>query len=346
MYLDQLQLQSIQWSMLHEPGDALARKIFEIRGPGAIDDFRSGRAKRLWSELIALEAPEYLIKLPELLERLKLRLDFCDPHHAVERGIRWGAQPVFPEQALNAWRRFSDLGLHQPYMLWVAGEVEALELEYAAVIGTRNPSERGVKNAAKVVSSLGMPVVSGGAKGIDAAAHRAALDLGVPTIAFMAGGIDRAYPMENWDLFHQMVRSGGALVSELAPGSSPSRFRFLQRNRLIAATGNFTVVVEAGYRSGSKNTANHARGLGRDVFAIAGGWSDKSSQGCNAMITEGLAQPWDFKNLAEPTLDQKRILDAMREGCVEPAEIARESGMGISHVIRELRLLRLSGEIA
>lgn len=346
MYLDDLQLQTIQWSMLHEPGDALARKLFELRGPGAIDDFRSGRAKRLWSELIALEAPEYLIKIPELIERLKLRLDYCNPHQAVERGIRWGARPLFPEQSPLAWGRFGDLALHQPYLLWIAGEVSVMEQEFAAVIGTRNPSEKGVKNAARVVSSVGLPIVSGGAKGIDAAAHRAALDLGVPTVAFMAGGIDRAYPMENWDLFHQIVRSGGALVSEMQPGASPSRFRFLQRNRLIAATGAFTVVIEAGYRSGSRNTANHARGLGRDVFAISGGWSDKSSQGCNAMINEGLAQPWDFTNLTEPTLEQKRILDAIREGCVEPAEIARESGMGISHVIRELRSLRLAGEIA
>jgi DNA processing protein len=162
----------------------------------------------------------------------------------------------------------------------------------------------------------------------------------------MAGGIDRAYPMENWELFHKMVRSGGALVSELAPGASPSRFRFLQRNRLIAASADYLVVVEAGFRSGSKNTANHARSLGRDVYAVPGSWSDKSAQGCNAMIREGLAAPWDLGNPVEPSLDQKRVLDAMREGCVEPAAIARESGLGISQVIRELRSLRLHGEIA
>lgn len=346
MYLDESQHLTIQWSMLHEPGDALAHKIFELQGPAAITDFRSGRAKRLWSELIALHAPEYLLKLPELLERIKLRIDFAHPERAVERGIRWGAKPQFPTDLPNTWQRFSDLEHHAPYVLWVAGEPKAIEQDFVGVVGTRSPSERGLRNTAKLVSSLMSPIVSGGAKGIDAAAHKTALDLGLPTVAFMAGGIDRAYPMENWELFHQMVRSGGALVSELQPGSSPSRFRFLQRNRLIAATGSYTVVVEAGYRSGSKNTANHARALGRDVFAIPGLWSEKSSQGCNTMIREGLAQPWTLTNRVEPTLEQKRVLDAMRDGCREPAEIARESGMGISSVIRELKALRLAGEIA
>lgn len=346
MYLDENQHNTILWSMLHEPGDALAHKLFELQGPGVVDDYRSGRAKRLWSELVQLHAPEYLMKLPDLLERIKLRIDFASPSQAIERGIRWGAAPVFPQQLENLWGRFSDLGQHAPYLLWVAGDKAVLEREFVAVVGTRSPSERGVKNTAKLVSTLSSPIVSGGAKGIDATAHKTALDIGLPTVAFMAGGIDRAYPMENWELFHQMVRSGGALASELQPGSSPSRFRFLQRNRLIAATGNFTVVVEAGYRSGSKNTANHARALGRDVFAISGSWADKSAQGCNAMIREGLAQPWNFGDLVEPSLDQKRVLDAMREGAKEPAEIARESGMGISQVIRELRSLRLAGEIA
>lgn len=346
MHLDESQHLTIQWSMLHEPGDALAHKIFDLQGPQAIDDFKSGRAKRLWSELIALHAPEYLLKLPELLERIKLRISYAHPSQAVERGIRWGAKPQFPADLPVSWARFSDLEQHAPYVLWVAGEPKALEQEFVSVIGTRAPSEKGLRNTAKLVSSLMSPIVSGGAKGIDASAHKTALDLGLPTVAFMAGGIDRAYPMENWDLFHQMVRSGGALVSELQPGASPSRFRFLQRNRLIAATGSYTVVVEAGYRSGSKNTANHARALGRDVFAIPGSWSDKSAQGCNTMIREGLAQPWTLSNQVEPTLEQKRVLDAMREGCTEPAEIARESGLGISMVIRELRALRLAGEIA
>ncbi len=346
MYLDESQHQLVLWSMLHEPGDALAHKVFEIRGVEALDDFRSGRARVLWHELIELHAPEYLAKVPELIERISLRLPHLDVPAAIERGIRWGARPVFSKQLPKTFARFQDLESHSPYLLWVAGEIEALELELVGVVGTRNPSENGIRNANKVVSQIRQGIVSGGARGIDATSHRAALDLKLPTVAFMAGGLDRAYPMENWDLFHQIVRSSGALVSELSPGSSPSRFRFLQRNRLIAALSDYLVVVEAGFRSGSKNTANHARSLGRDVYAVAGSWSDAGPQGCNAMIKEGLAQPWSFSAAVEPTLDQKRVLDAMREGCREPAAIAREAGMGISQVIRELRLLRLAGEIS
>jgi DNA processing protein len=346
MYLDESQHLLVLWSMLHEPGDALAHKVFELRGVEALDDFRSGRARVLWHELIELHAPEYLAKVPELIERISLRLPHLDVPAAIERGIRWGARPVFSKQLPKTFARFQDLESHSPYLLWVAGEIEALELELVGVVGTRNPSENGIRNANKVVSQIRQGIVSGGARGIDATSHRAALDLKLPTVAFMAGGLDRAYPMENWDLFHQIVRSGGALVSELSPGSSPSRFRFLQRNRLIAALSDYLVVVEAGFRSGSKNTANHARSLGRDVYAVAGSWSDAGPQGCSAMIKEGLAQPWSFSAAVEPTLDQKRVLDAMREGCREPAAIAREAGMGISQVIRELRLLRLAGEIS
>ena len=189
-------------------------------------------------------------------------------------------------------------------------------------------------------------MLSGGASGIDYAAHRAALDFGLPTVAFMAGGIDRAYPTENWPLFHDIVRFGGALVSETPPFTAPSRFRFLSRNRLIAAASQATFVVEAGYRSGSRNTANHAKSCGREVYAIPGFWSDKASQGCNAMIKEGLAAAWQVGKpiSVEPSYDQKRILDAIREGAKSLREIAIESGLAISDVAKEVKRLRLAGE--
>jgi DNA processing protein len=171
------------------------------------------------------------------------------------------------------------------------------------------------------------------------------LDYKLPTAAFMAGGIDRAYPTQNWPLFHEMVRGGGALVSETVPFTAPSRFRFLNRNRLIAAASPATFVVEAGYRSGSRNTANHARACGREVYALPGGWSDKASQGCNSMIKEGLAKPWYLeKHLnVEKSSNQKRIEDALREGASDPESIASESGLGIEQVRRELFRLQLDG---
>jgi DNA processing protein len=112
---------------------------------------------------------------------------------------------------------------------------------------------------------------------------------------------------------------------------------------LIAAASNSTFVIEAGYRSGSRNTANHARACGREVFALAGGWSDKASQGCNAMIKEGLAKAWhlDRHREVEESTTQKRVLDALREGAGDYPSIARESGLSIEEVRRELFRLQL-----
>jgi DNA processing protein len=339
------QERTITYSALSEPGDALAFLIFRFNGPEALDQFRSGKAKRIWPEQIHQHAPEYAQSLPLLFERFALRLPKVHTPTLIERAIRWNARPIFPEQHPMLWHQFSDLDLHQPYLLWVAGSMEVFQQDVNAIVGTRNPTQRGVARTRALVKQLGAGVVSGGATGIDFAAHRAALDYQLPTVAFMAGGIDRAYPTQNWPLFHDMVRSGGALVSETVPFTAPSRFRFLNRNRLIAAASQSTFVVEAGYRSGSRNTANHARSCGREVFAIPGGWSDKASQGCNTMIKEGLAKPWylDKHRNLEASSNQKRIEDALREGATDHASIAAESGLGIQEVRHELFRLQLDG---
>lgn len=326
---------TVLWSMLHEPGDGLARQIFDARGPRAIEEFRSGRAQHTWPQIVS---EEYLPHLGQLLERIELRLPKINLIDRIERGIRWNGRVYFEETSPHLFHKLRDLGSHRPYLLWVAGDPEILCLETVSIIGTRNPSSTGLANAKKVVKALGCPVVSGGAIGIDAQAHKAAVESGLPTAAFMAGGIDKAYPQANWDLFHEMVQAGGALISELAPGTAPSRFRFLQRNRLIAAASNSTYIVEAGYRSGTRNTANHARVLGREVFAIAGPWDFAPARGANAMIAEGLAKPYEANSFpVELTMNQKRIQDAMRAGARFPDEIAAESGLSLAAVLSELK---------
>ena len=210
--------------------------------------------------------------------------------------------------------------------------------ETVAIVGTRYPSGTGLASAKKLVAELASPVISGGAIGIDAEAHTSALDLGLETAAFMAGGTDKAYPQANWELFHKMVQTGGALISEVSPGTTPSRFRFLQRNRLIAAASSATYIVEAGYRSGTRNTANHARVIGREVFALPGPWAFAPARGANAMIAEGLARPYPLASFAvELSMNQKRIQDAMRAGARFPDEIAAESGLSLASVLDELK---------
>jgi Predicted Rossmann fold nucleotide-binding protein involved in DNA uptake len=346
MQISEQQKLVIRYSMLSEPGDSLGHLIFENFGPEiALRIFHPTTRKHV-AEYLNTFYPEQLGNLPALIERFELRQKDIDLQATIERAIRWGAKPVFFDQLPNLSAKFMDLGHHAPYLLWVAGDSCALENAFVGVVGTREPSAQGLNNTSKLVRLLNRPVVSGGAKGIDAAAHRAALDYGLPTVAFMAGGIDRAYPLDNWSLFHEMVRAGGALVSELAPGTSPTRFRFLQRNRLIAAAASELFVVQAAYRSGSRNTANSARMLGREVFAVPGAWSDKASQGSNAMIQEGLAKPYQLGRSVnlEPTTVRKRVLDAMREGKRGVEEIASESGLRIDEVIAELRGLELDGQ--
>lgn len=325
------QEQTILWSLLHEPGDSLARHIFDTRGIQALEDFRSGKALAIWSELIETS---YHAQLRDLVERIALRLPHRDEIAAIERAIRWNARPVFEPDAPNLFKRLKDLHPHNPYLLWVAGDISFLEDNPVAIVGTRNPSQIGIANARKMVGKIKRPVISGGAKGIDAAAHERALELGLPTAAFMAGGLDRAYPQTNWDLFHRIVQNGGAMVSELACTMAPTRFRFLQRNRLIAAAATATFVIEAGFRSGSKNTAGHSRTLGRNTYALAGPKDFPPAAGCNHLIDSGFADPFHIGGAPSIDFDQnkRRIEDAILNGARSIEEIARESGLSMKDV--------------
>lgn len=134
------------------------------------------------------------------------------------------------------------------------------------------------------LAARGWTVVSGGAHGIDHAAHAAA----PPMVSVMAGGIDRFHPRGN-DALLARIEAAGLLLSEVAPGGTPSRYRFLQRNRIIAALAASTVVVEARWRSGARNTAHHADGLSRPVGAVPGSVHTGTSAGCHRLVREGTA---------------------------------------------------------
>lgn len=325
------QEQTILWSLLHEPGDSLARTIFDNRGIAALQDFRSGKALSIWSEFIDSSRHDLL---RDLVERIELRLPHRDEIAVIERAIRWNARPVFEADAPVLFQRLRDLHPHNPYLLWVAGDISFLEKQPVAIVGTRNPSPTGISNAKKLVQKINRPVISGGAKGIDAAAHESAIEIGLPTAAFMAGGLDRAYPQSNWELFHRIVHSGGAMISEMACTVAPTRFRFLQRNRLIAAAATSTFVVEAGFRSGSKNTAGHSRVLGRNTYALVGPKDFPPAAGCNQLIDTGFADPIHLGSAPGIDFDQirRRVEDAIMNGAKTIEEIARESGLSLKDV--------------
>ena len=180
---------------------------------------------------------------------------------------------------------------YPPMVLWVIGPAALDEVAYraAAVVGTRAATAYGEYVAADFATGLAgrdVAVVSGGAYGIDGAAHRSALAAEGLTVAVLAGGIDIPYPAGHAELLRRIAEQG-LVFSEYPPGVRPARHRFLTRNRLVAALAGATVVVEAGARSGAANTAAWARALGRSVCAVPGPVTSSASVGCHALLRGG-----------------------------------------------------------
>ncbi|HWY01043.1 MAG TPA: DNA-processing protein DprA [Mycobacterium sp.] len=178
-----------------------------------------------------------------------------------------------------------------PLVLWALGPARLDEAarRAAAVVGTRAATAYGEHVAADLAAGLverDVAVVSGGAYGIDGAAHRAALAADGITIAVLAGGLDVPYPAGHSALLHR-IGQRGLLFTEYPPGVRPARHRFLTRNRLVAAAAGAAVVVEAGLRSGAANTAAWARALGRVVAAVPGPVTSSASAGCHALLRDG-----------------------------------------------------------
>ena len=202
------------------------------------------------------------------------------------------ADPLWPPQ-------LNDLGPDRPYGLWCRGDsrhlLDVASAPSVALVGSRDPSIYGTEATTHLAAELarrGYTVISGGAMGIDIAAHRAALTQqgsDLPTIAFMAGGLDRLYPAQNSDALNMIV-DRGLIMSEVSVGNTPTRWRFLERNRLIAALARHTIVVEARWRSGALNTARHAMEIGRTLWAVPGQINSPNSVGTNRLLRDGLAQ--------------------------------------------------------
>lgn len=252
---------------------------------------------------------------------------------------------------------------HQPPVLYATrlADVAAGDEPAAAVIGSRRPSEYGRTVAYRLGRSLGgagVPVVSGLALGIDAVAHRGCLDGGGPTVAVLASGVDVAYPRTNRALY-QRIRESGSIVSEMPPGARPLRWLFPARNRIMAALGRVTVVVEAAERSGTLITAECALDIGRQVAAVPGQVTSDAATGTNALLRDGAAivtEPQDVLDLLygvgerevpeppAPALDsgEARVLELVGQGAAL-AELARETGLTAGVLRSTLARLELRG---
>lgn len=177
-----------------------------------------------------------------------------------------------------------------PMVLYVRGAYDLwCDREHISLVGTRRASEYGQKITRQIVKDLSkvhppLTIVSGLAYGVDIRAHEAALDEGLPTVAVLAHGLDTLYPSTHRRIAEEILRDGGAWVSEYPPGVKPYRQAFVARNRIIAGLSAATIVVEAGERSGSLSTASYAFESGREVFACPGRLTDPLSVGCHQLI--------------------------------------------------------------
>ncbi|MBO9520190.1 MAG: DNA-protecting protein DprA [Nocardioidaceae bacterium] len=276
--LDPVRRARLVLSRIGEPGDPRLTGLVSELGPLAVlDSLRS--------------QPEQV----DLREALADRLAAADPEADLRRAARAGIRFVTPED--DEWPDgLVDLAhapvLHErggsPVGLWVRGRLRLDEAVAGAVavVGSRSATTYGADAAAEIGSVLGdrrRPVVSGAAFGIDQAAHRGALAARGITVAVLACGADRAYPSAHAALL-DYIADVGLVISEAAPGCSPTRVRFLARNRIIAALGAGTVVVEAATRSGALNTAQWAAGMSRVLMGVPGPVTSAQSEGVHRLI--------------------------------------------------------------
>lgn len=278
-------------AMLGEPGDGVLGRVLAVLG--------AERTAALVLERVGVEALVSSVcdaggELDEReaaagLARWTPRIDHAAFVRSLEQAARGGAHFLVPGD--QRWPgRIDELGVHAPIGLWVRGRVEALASAGPAIalVGARAATGYGEHIAMESSAGLvdrGFTIVSGGAYGIDGMAHRAALASDGMTVAFLAGGVDRFYPLGHETLLSRIVETG-AVVSEMPCGAAPTKWRFLQRNRLIAAASEATIVLEAGLRSGSLNTAGHAAALARPLGAVPGPVTSPASAGCHRLLRE------------------------------------------------------------
>ena len=334
------------------------------------------------------DSPASRKALGHALGRWRARLPALPGDAGIAAACRDGIRLLCPGDP--QWpERLDELGQARPYALWLRGcaDLPSACLRSVSMVGSRAATGYGAHIAGEIAADLGeagWTIVSGGAYGIDAAAHRGARATRAITIAVLACGVDYPYPAGHADLFAD-IAAAGLVVSEWPPGRHPARLRFLTRNRVIAALTCGTVIVEAGERSGALNTARHAADLGRPLMAVPGPVTSPQSAGCHRIIRDWGAScvtcaadiiemltPLGASDCPAPTgipgpapsparrpasrepapsrdqldLDSARVLDALpARGAAGTSTIAVEAGVDLDTVLRCLGLLAGCGFI-
>ncbi|NUL81644.1 MAG: DNA-protecting protein DprA [Armatimonadetes bacterium] len=260
--------------------------------------------------------------------------------------------PAYP----SALRDLAD----PPPALFVRGELPTEEAQKVGIVGTRRASAYGRMVADKFSRELaraGAIIVSGGAFGVDARAHKAAAEEGGQTIAFLGCGVDIVYPADNKALFEQ-IQENGALVSEFYFGMAPYPHNFPMRNRLIAAASDALLVVEAPQQSGALITADMAAELGRDVYVVPGNIDNPNLAGSYALLKDGARMAVSPEDVCEPlglrtaafapkaktlSFEQRLVLDALTSQPVRIDEIVHETNLTVQTVQVEVTKLEVMG---
>lgn len=240
---------------------------------------------------------------------------------------------------------------HPPHLLYVYGETDLTDRFPVAVVGTRRASAYGLTHTREIAAELaqtGVCVVSGLALGIDAAAHMGALDGGGRTIAVLGSALDKPYPQENEPLMRRILESGGSVVSEYAPGTPPSRYSFLQRNRIIAGMCLGTLVTEGPRRSGALNTATRTLENGREVFALPGNVDSPGAQLPNMLISEGARLVTGAADILSALVIEPKDAPKAAQAAVAPIEAPAEKKPhipgGLDETQRAICAALLAGE--
>ncbi|MDB5183529.1 MAG: hypothetical protein JWO07_210 [Candidatus Saccharibacteria bacterium] len=251
-----------------------------------------------------------------------------------------------------------------PKTLYYLGELPTVRRPTVAIVGTRRPTAYGTEVTTKIASDLarrGVVVVSGMALGVDAIAHRAALDVGGTTIAVQANGLAKLTPTTNRQIGLDIITNGGAIISEYEPEEPPYLVRFLERNRIVSGLSDAVLITEASARSGTLNTARHALEQGRDVFVVPGNITSPQSAGCNALLKQGAIPVTSAEDILEriaPQLLTKQaqlalednplqttIIQLLQQGIRDGDELQQLAEVRADEFATELTMMELSGLI-
>ena len=251
-----------------------------------------------------------------------------------------------------------------PKTLYYLGTLPSERRPTVAIVGTRRPTRYGIEVTQRIASELagqGVVIVSGMALGVDAIAHRAALDAGGTTIAVQANGLGVLYPRTNQQLGEAIIAQGGAIISEYEPGTSAHAHHFLERNRIVSGLADAVIITEAAARSGTLNTAGHALEQGKDIFVVPGNITSPLSAGCNSLLRQGAQPLLDSNDVIEriaPQLTtrqtslalgdtplQTQILELLQSGLRDGDDILKAIGAPASEFATELTMLEINGMI-